>query len=415
MYKNKRANQHCHIFHVFGISTEIDIGHCRGRNHFSKRRRTNMLQNVSLELPINNMSAVPEYSKGHNSTVQDCLGRDSSVEVLFKSMAYIFILLVSLIGNLLVLMVIYTNRQLRTSLNYFVLNMAVSDLFTPLTIMPIRIVQIISGSTSWKVDSPWILGNILCKLCYFLPDVSLVVSIESLLLISMDRLVAVVFPLRAKLITPKARFICIGCTWITAIAVHAPYFYTFRLFSDNDNTTYCRSSWAPAFDHVETHKRFFTATFIIFLLVPICLLAIVYVTIAWKLKTNIKNTERRLSCVQRHRAREVRGTIRMSVAIIMAFVLCMIPLLVYLFTLVFLWNWNAQPICAFHDVIPFISLFMLNAWSAVNPCICLTCIKIYRSSLGRILPLREMSKAGNRPTVTSCYTLNRATSVRKHR
>lgn len=230
----------------------------------------------------------------------------------------------------------------------------------------------------------------------------------------MDRFVAVVFPLRAKLITAKARFICIGCTWITAIAVHAPYFYTFRLFSDNDNVAHCSSTWAPAFDHVETTKRFITATFITFILLPICLLAIVYVTIAWKLKTNIKRTELELSCVRRHRARKVRDTIRMSVAIISAFLVCMIPLVVYLFTLVFLWNWNASPICAFRDVIPFIAQFMLHSWSAVNPCICLTCIKMYRSSLGRILPLRETGKA-NRQTGTSRCSLNRATSVREHR
>ena len=373
-----------------------------------------MLQNVSLHLPSNNISEVLEYSKGQNSTAQDCLGRDSSVEVFFKAMAYFLILLVSLTGNLLVLFVISTNRQLQTSTNHFVFNMAVSDLFTPLTIMPVRIVQIISGSQAWKVDSPWMLGDILCKLAYFLPDVSLVVSIESLLLISLDRFVAVVFPLRAKLITPKARFICIGCTWITAIAVHAPYFYTFRLLSDNHNTTYCISSWAPAFDHVETNKRFLTATFITFVIVPICLLAILYVTIAWKLKTNIKHAELELSCVQLHRARKVRDTIRMSVAIIIAFFVCMIPLLVYLSILIFLWNWYAPPVCAFHNVIPFISMFMLNSWSAVNPCICLTCIKIYRSSLAKILPFREMSKE-HRQTQTSRYSLNRATSVREHR
>lgn len=374
-----------------------------------------MSQNVSLEPPSNNISAVLEYPKGHNSTVQDCFGRDSSVDVILKAAAYLCILLVSLIGNLLVLIVIYTNRQLRTSINYFVLNMAVSDLFTPLTIVPVRIVQIIFGSEAWKVDSPWVLGAILCKLSYFLPDVSLVVSIESLLLISLDRFIAVVFPLRAKLITPQTRFICIGCTWITAIAVHAPYFYTFRLYSETDNVTYCRSSWAPAFDHEETMNRFLTATFVTFFLVPICILAILYVTIGWKLKRNIKHTELELSCVQIHRARKVRDTIRMSVAIIGAFVVCMMPLVVYLFMVVFLPSkWNVQNTCLFQGVIKFIAQFMLNSWSAVNPCICLTCIKIYRSSLGRILPFREMSKA-RRQTGTFRYSLNPETSVREYR
>ena len=127
------------------------------------------------------------------------------------------------------LVVIYKNKRLRRSINYFVFNMAVSDLFNPLTVMTMKIVEIISGSEFWKVDRPWLLANILCKLAYFLPDVSIVVSIGSLLLISIDRLIAVVFPLKAKLISSKVRLISILSTWFVAIAVHAPYFYNFKL------------------------------------------------------------------------------------------------------------------------------------------------------------------------------------------
>ncbi|KAJ7382526.1 hypothetical protein OS493_034417 [Desmophyllum pertusum] len=271
--------------------------------------------------------------------------------------------------------------------------MAVSDLFTPLTIMPVTIVQIISGSKSWKVDSPWILGNILCKLSYFLPDVSLVVSIISLLLISMDRFVAVVFPFKAKLISSKVRFLSILCTWIIAIAVHAPYFYTFRLVP-YESKTYCSPDWGPAFDHVETHNGFVTATFIIFILVPICLLAIVYATIAWTLKTNNKKTKQQLSCHQTDRDQQHKKVIRMSVAIIAAFVFCMIPLLVFMFTRVFLWNWKEPPICAFRTVVPFISTFMLHSWSAVNPCICLIFNKNYwdgRKQITSFLSSRKTS------------------------
>ena len=99
---------------------------------------------------------------------------DSAVEVTAKALVYIFIFLVSFFGNIFLFVVIYKKKQLRRSINYFVFNMAVSDLFNnPLTIMTVKIVEIISGSSSWKVDRPLLLGNILCKLIYFLPDVSL--------------------------------------------------------------------------------------------------------------------------------------------------------------------------------------------------------------------------------------------------
>ena len=138
-------------------------------------------------------------------------------------------LLVSFFGNIFIHVVIYKNKQIRRSINYIVFNMAVSDQSIPLTIIIVKIVEIISGSEFWKVDSSWLLGNIPWKLVYFLPDVSIVVSIGSLLLISIDRLFAAVSPLKAKLINSKVRLISTLNTWFVAIAFHAPYFYSFKL------------------------------------------------------------------------------------------------------------------------------------------------------------------------------------------
>ena len=347
-------------------------------------------ENETLVSVIKNFSATKEIAE--NNT-QGCPVDDSTVETVIKALAYFIILIASLAGNIFLIMVIHKNKHLRKSINYFVFNMAVSDLFNPLTIMPTTIAYIISGSNAWKVDDTPLLGDILCKLSIFLPDVSLAVSIESLLLISMDRFVAVVFPFKAKCITPKVRFICIGCSWIVAIAVHAPYFYTFKLvIKPYDNKPHCVSDWGPAFDHEETHKRFVTATFIIFFLVPLCLLAIVYGFIAWRLKKQNKETEQRLSCRQRLRDQQHKKIIRMSVAIIIAFAVCISPLFVFTFTLIFLWNWEAPPICALHTDIPFACLFMLHLWSAVNPCICVIFNKNYRNALEQISLIRNNSR-----------------------
>ncbi|KAJ7393025.1 hypothetical protein OS493_008273 [Desmophyllum pertusum] len=337
--------------------------------------------------------------------------------MLLKALSYFVILLVSLIGNILVALVIYKNQEFRKSINYFVFNMAVSDLFTPLTIMPIKIVEIISGSVSWKVDSPWILGNMLCKLSYFLPDVSLAVSIGSLLLISMDRFIAVVFPLKVKLISSTLRLCSILCTWIIAIAVHAPYFYTFRLFT-NTNESFCRSQWESAFDHhVETQKRYVTATSITFYLVPICLLAIMYGSIVWTLKTNNTQTKHKIYSQRTRRHQHNKNIMRMSVAIIITFLICIIPLVVFTFISLFLWNWEEPPICAFLTWIPFICLFMLHSWSALNPCICFVFSENYRNGLRQILPFskrcfsRKTLEQANIPTETTSTTKRKSNST----
>ena len=185
-----------------------------------------MLENSSLGFQANSSLTIEEPL---HITDEDCFVSDSKAVILFKSLAYFVILLASLVGNSLIILVVLKNKQLHKSINYFVFKMAVSNLFTPLTIMPVKIVEIILGSGALTVHRPLVLGNILCKLCYFLPDVSVLVSVESLLLISLDSLVAVVFPLKFRCITSKVRLTCVVCTWIIAIAVHSPYFYTLRL------------------------------------------------------------------------------------------------------------------------------------------------------------------------------------------
>ena len=327
-----------------------------------------MFENDSSVFPANKSLITNELL---NNTEQDCFTADSTAAIVLKSLAYLIILLVSLVGNVLVILVVWKNKHSRIPIDSFVANMAVSDLFTPLTTMPIKVAEIISGSGAFMVHSPLMFGNILCKLCYLLPDVSVLISVESLLLISFDSFMAVVFPLKFRCITPKVRLICIGCTWTIAIAVHAPYFYTLRLFPDG-NEYYCEYDWEPAFDHDETSKRYITATFLAIIDLPICILIIVYGVIAWFLKRRSNQREERGEISETASPcghQQNMQIIRLSVAIAVAFVFSMVPHFVFMFCTIFLWRWDDPPICAFQTVIPFAALFMVHSWSAFNPCI----------------------------------------------
>ena len=127
------------------------------------------------------------------STAAGIAGMSSKEKAILMPF-YFTSLLVALIGNVLIIVVFHKYKPIRKSFNYFVLNMAISDLFTPLTIMPFIIAKTLSdGAFLERIRSP--LAGVVCKLCYFLTDTSIVVSIISLLMISLDRLIAVVFPL----------------------------------------------------------------------------------------------------------------------------------------------------------------------------------------------------------------------------
>lgn len=362
-----------------------------------------MFENSSSRFPVRNQSGAGSIDDG------DCqFSKDSSAEKVIKVFAYVSILLVSLVGNTLVIVVLYKNKHLRKSINYFVFNMAASDLLMSLTIMPVRIVEIVTGSSAFMVDSPLLVGNILCKLCYFLPDASVVVSIESLVLIAIDRFIAVVYPLKATLVTSKSRLTCVLCAWIVAVAVYVPYFYTFRLFPYEDGTYECRQTWDPAFDHEETHKWYLTVISITFFILPVFVLAILYAMIACTVK---RNATKRKMMSSRRSPRKYQTSwqvLCLSVAIIIAFLACIFPMLVNLFMTMSYLHSAGEPTCAFLTIVQFVSFFMVHSWSAVNPCICFAFGKNYRNGLKYILSREEygFQMEGSTSRVTKNTSIN---------
>ena len=329
-----------------------------------------MSENSTVAFPTNNSS---------NATTIVGFSAHSEPKKAFQVTAYCIIILVSVIGNVLIIFVFSKHKPLRVSINYFVVNMAFSDLFSPFTVMPFQIASILKGSDAFLVDSPLALGNALCKLINFLPDVSVCVSIQSLLLLSIDRFIAVVFPLKAKLISWKMRIGGIVCTWIVAISVHASYFYTLRLIYDETSQFHiCQHDWG--FNHNSTHSSFFTGMFITFFLVPACILAITYSTIAWTIKRRHHQTKKVCPNSSGRSYQKTRQVIGLSLAILAAFIICIGPMFVLMFVSIFVWNWKTPSTCVFQNVV-FVAYFLLHSWPAINPCSCFAFGKKYQNAL----------------------------------
>ncbi|XP_015750548.1 PREDICTED: orexin receptor type 2-like [Acropora digitifera] len=286
---------------------------------------------------------------------------------------YCISLLVALIGNVLIIVVFYKYKPIRKSINYFVLNMAISDLFTPLTIMPFYIAKTLSNG-AFLNQLPSSRAGVVCKFCFFLTDTSIVVSIISLLMISMDRLIAVVFPLQIKLISMRVRVICIFMSWVVALSVHVPYlfFYTFREGK-------CIKSWS-----VETDNRYVVATFTTFFLVPVCFFIIIYgaivVTLQRRQRERKKMSESKKSRVHSGN----RSVIGLSVAILVAFTISIGPLFV-LQCIFFVFHGRLPPEVEKNPAILFIiTRLLVHSWGAINPCMCFAFCENYRTGLKHV-------------------------------
>ena len=136
-----------------------------------------------------------------NTTVNgsSCSFLPSTARKIGGTIALCLFLVVSLVGNSFIGIIVYKTQTLRKPINYFIANMAMSDLLYPIFLIPLKLTWLYVDS--WLISGP--VDQVSCKLRAFLSAVSSIVSVQSLLLITIDRFGAVVFPLRSPLIRSK--------------------------------------------------------------------------------------------------------------------------------------------------------------------------------------------------------------------
>ncbi|XP_037345338.2 trace amine-associated receptor 13c-like, partial [Pungitius pungitius] len=109
--------------------------------------------------------------------------------------------------NLLVIISISHFKQLQTPTNLLLLSLAVSDFLVGL----FMIFQIM------LIDGCWFLGDLMCSLWLILSSIIISSSVGTMVLISVDRYVAICYPLHYfTKIKPKAVQVCVCLCWMFA-------------------------------------------------------------------------------------------------------------------------------------------------------------------------------------------------------
>ena len=255
-------------------------------------------------------------------------------------------------------------------------NMAMSDLLYPIVLFPVPLADLHVGS--WLIGGT--LGQALCKIYPFLAEISMVVSIQSLVLISVDRYAAVVVPLRSPLISRKVCRCLIVGTWILAAAFHWPFLFTFNLVEYQEEK-WCENQWEVIFGENSAFGIYILSAFIFFYYIPFVVLVILYSIILIKLKKQAHPGEQ-LASAEEQRTRTNRNVLKMTIAIVVAFFICWIPFSIQVVTVYFVPKNTLD--CKF--LVSYnVALFMAYANCAINPIICLTFSSNYRQALRRLV------------------------------
>ena len=289
--------------------------------------------------------------------------------------AYCLIFVPSLLGNSFIGIIVYKTQTLRKPINFFIVNMAMSDLLFPIYYFPSKVTYLYADS--WLISGP--LGQALCKLVITLANVATIVSVQSLVLIAVDRFGAVVFPLRFPLISSKLCPFFILATWIIAMVVRSPFFFAYPTV-ENPGGLQCGAQWNEAFGESFSLKNYFLAMSVVFFYIPIAMLTILYSIIVIKLKSQ-KTPGEKSTNPEQQRAKRNRNVLKMAIAIVLVFVLCWVPRSIDILLLYFARDSLPCGFFTYWDI----SWFMAASNCAINPCICFIFSSNYRNALKRLL------------------------------
>ena len=356
-------------------------------------------------MALRNNTAIPlvtnETALGQSNLPCGLQVSHSTAERISFIFLYCVNLMGSFFGNIFIVIIVYKHRDLRKTINYFIVNMAVSDLIFPLIVIPVNVIGLAIESWHWRVSG--ILGSIFCKLFHFSSAVTLHVSTQSLVWIAIDRFVAVVFPIKLGLISPEIRTTAIVSTWIFASLFNSPSLIIADVVVHDTKNAFCIiSGYNPGISAVIS-----LAQFSLLFVAPLVVITVLYSAIAVSLKRHNRSLTDTAQNLQRQTEKKRRQAIRMAVIIVALFYVCVIPSTL----LYFAPYWSLS--CTSQRLFFSLASFAFSLSSMVNPIICLSFVESYRRGLRNILcPCTNMTVKREQVTPQAKKHLSEENSLR---
>ncbi|XP_032887772.1 type-1 angiotensin II receptor [Amblyraja radiata] len=280
---------------------------------------TSVLQNPISDFDQNMIETASNDSLGNTSAEANAtrctIGGRHNYIFLMIPIIYTVIFVVGVVGNSMVVIIIYCHLKLTTVANIFLLNLALADLIFVMT-LPF-------WATYTAMEYHWMFGNFLCKTSATVVLLNMNASVFLITCLSVDRYLAIVYPMRSRSRRTllHARAVCIGVWLLAAIASLPATFFRNTSHYHSWNQTIC------AFDYPERYRTqwiFVMALLktLLGFLIPLLIILICYSLII-------------RSLVQTYQVRRSKPSsneaFKLIVAVVVSFILCWLPFQVLTF------------------------------------------------------------------------------------
>uniref|UniRef100_A0A8C4X368 G-protein coupled receptors family 1 profile domain-containing protein n=1 Tax=Erpetoichthys calabaricus TaxID=27687 RepID=A0A8C4X368_ERPCA len=272
---------------------------------------------------------------GHNNTRHDCNmelvkqishcypnNNASCFRILLETKAYVslyicsgLVIILTIFGNLFVIISICHFKQLHTPTNILILSLAVVDFLVGLLVMPFKF--------SNYIEYCWYFGDMMCSFhygCYLLLTSA---SVSNLVFISLDRYLAVCNPFfyNAKVTMPRTLF-CVFLSWLLSLL----YILTYMNSEGSSIITDCVG--ACAFDYIAAWNLIdFIFTFMLPFSVMFCLYTRIFMVAsrhARAINSVIQKTESTQSRKIKISKSERKAAKTLGIAVF-TFIICWLP------------------------------------------------------------------------------------------
>lgn len=228
------------------------------------------------------------------------------------------IVTLGLLGNLLVIVVIIMNQQMRSTTNLLILNLAFADLCFIVFCVPFT-------ATGYALPK-WPFGVIWCKIVQYLIYVCAYASVYTLVIMSLDRYLAVVHPISSMAIRNEANTVRILIIlWGVILAGHIPLLLDYEVVDYvyfNEFRSVCIYKYS-ANNNLVMLKIFYGSFFMFGYMLPLSLICVLYGFMLKRLLYGVvPGGSQRAESI---RSKKKRVT-KMVVIVVAMFALCWLPI-----------------------------------------------------------------------------------------
>ncbi|XP_065574208.1 tachykinin-like peptides receptor 86C isoform X2 [Artemia franciscana] len=241
------------------------------------------------------------------------------VQQICWSFVFSGLILTAVMGNIMVLWIVFAHRRMQTVTNLFIVSLGLADLMMAMLNCIFNVVYAIN-------DNHWPLGLFCCKMNNFIANITVLTSVFSLVALSIDRYMVIVRPLKPRLSKKIARLMILFI-WTASSIFSSPMWIFSEIISvDYQNgavRTICFVHWPDGPSVYSTQDYIYNMAFLaVGYLLPMSWMSVGYTRISYVLWSKSVEEEN-----ERHAGSTMskRKVVKMFIIMVALFAICWLP------------------------------------------------------------------------------------------